>query len=112
MAGLQAVLELTTEEREELTRWSKSRTLGAGDVFKAALILALGAGKSYSRIEAELNTSRPTIARWKRRFEKDRIAGLEDGHKGSRPRTITPAVQARVIRKTQENPPDGSTHWS
>jgi transposase len=112
MAGLQAVIELTAEEREELTRWSKSRTLPVGDVFKALLILALAEGKSYSRIETELKTARPTIARWKKRFEKGRIAGLESRHKGSSPRWITPAVQARVIKKTQEKPPDGSTHWS
>ena len=53
------------EEREELTRWSKSRTLTAGEVFKSTLILALADGKSYSTVEAELNTSRPTISRWK-----------------------------------------------
>jgi len=53
MAGLQAVIQLTAEEPEQLMRWSKSRTLPAGDVFKATLILALAQGKSYSRIEAE-----------------------------------------------------------
>ena len=71
------MIELSGEEREELTRWSTSRTLPAGDVFKARLILALADGKSYSRMEAELNTSRPTIARWKARFEEgpDRGSG-------------------------------------
>ena len=106
------MIELTEEEREELTRWSTSRTLAAGDVFKAKLILALSNGVSYSRIEAELKTSRPTIARWKARFEEGRIAGLEGHHKGSRPRAATPAMQARVLKKTQQKPPDGSTHWS
>ena len=112
MRGLQAVIELTNEEREELTRWSNSRTLPAGDVFKARLVLALADGVSYSRIEGELGTSRPTIARWKGRFEEGRIAGLEGRHIGSKPRTVTPAVQARVLRKTQQKPDDGSTHWS
>jgi transposase len=112
MRGWQAVIELTEAEREELTRWSSSRTLRSGDVFKAKLILALAGGMSYSRIEAELNTSRPTIARWKARFEKSRIAGLEGLHKGSRPRKVTPSVQARVLKKTQQKPADGSTHWS
>jgi transposase len=112
MGRYEAVIQLTGEEREELTRWSKSRTLPAGDVFKATLILALADGKSYSRIEAELNTSRPTVARWKARFEKDRVAGLEGRHKGSRPRKVTPALQARLLKKTQQKPGDGSTHWS
>ena len=107
-----AVIELTDEEREELTRWSRSRTLPAGDVFKAALILALADGRSYSSIEAALNTSRPTIARWKSRFQQGRIAGLDGRHKGSQPRKVTAAVQARLLKKTQQKPADGSTHWS
>jgi transposase len=69
-------------------------------------------GVSYSRIEAELKTSRPTIVRWKARFEQGRIAGLDEQHKGSRPRAATPAAQARLLKKTQQKPPDGSTHWS
>jgi transposase len=112
MRGLQAVIELRDEEREELTRWSTSRTLPAGDVLKARLILKLADGISYSQIEADLNTSRPTIARWKVRFERERIGGLEARHKGSRPRKATPAVQARLLRKTQSRPADGSTQWT
>jgi transposase len=104
--------QLTEAERDELTRWSRSRTLAARDVFVASLILALAEGKSYTEIQSELNTSRPTIARWKARFEKKGIAGLETQHQGSRPRTVTPTVQARVLRKTTQPPDDGSTHWS
>ena len=93
------MIELTDEEREELTVWSGSRTLPAGDVFKAKLILALADGMSYSAIEAALKTSRPTIARWKARFEQGRIPGLDGQHKGSRPRAATPTVQARLLKK-------------
>jgi transposase len=64
------------------------------------LILALAEGKSYKQIETELNTSRPTIARWKSRFEKSGMAGLEPQHQGSKPRTVTPAVQAKGLRRT------------
>jgi sugar/nucleoside kinase (ribokinase family) len=60
------VSELSEEHREELTRWARSRTLPAGDVFRARLMLALAEGKSWSQIEVEWHTSRPTIARWKR----------------------------------------------
>jgi len=106
------VSELSEEHREELTRWAQSRTLPAGDVFRARLMLALAEGKSWSQIEVELHTSRPTIARWKRRFEREGMAGLDPRHKGSEPRRATPSVQARVLRKTTQRPADGSTHWS
>lgn len=112
MSGCVGLREVTEQEREELTRWTQSRTLPAGDVFRARLVLALADGRSYSQIEEELGTSRPTIARWKARFEKLGIPGLEPQHKGSQPRTATPAAQARVLRKTNQKPGDGSTHWS
>ena len=75
-------------------------------------MLALADAKSWSQIEVELHTSRPTIARWKRRFELKGMAGLDPRHKGSQPRRATPSVQARVLRKTTQRPADGSTHWS
>ena len=112
MAGYIGLRELTEAEREELTRWAQSRRMPSGDVVRARLILALADGLTYSRIEDRLGISRPTIARWKERFEKEGMAGLEPRHKGSEPRTVTPAVQARVLRKTTRKPEDGSTHWS
>jgi transposase len=112
MRRYEPVVRVTEEQRADLQRWAQSRTLPAGDVFRAGLILALEAGKSYSQIEAELGTSRPTIARWRRRFEEDGLAGLDARHQGSKPRVAVPAAQARVIRKTTQKPEDGSTHWS
>src|SRR5438874_12546559 len=106
------LLTLTAEEEQELERWAQSRTLPAGDVFRARLILAIGEGKSYRDMENSMRTSAATIARWKTRFERDRLAGLEGRHKGSRPRMATAAVQARVVRRVQQKPNDGSTHWS
>lgn len=108
----QAVFAITDEQRVELTRWAQSRTLRAGDVFRARLILALAEGQTYSQIMATLQTSAPTISRWKQRFEEDGLAGLDPRHKGSQPRVANAAVQARIARKTQQKPSDGSTHWS
>jgi len=52
------------------------------------------------------------VSKWKSRFEESGMAGLQGQHKGSQPRTVTPAVQARIIRRAQQKPSDGSTHWS
>src|SRR5207253_9119506 len=106
------LLELTAAEKQDLERWAQSRTLPAGDVFRARLILALADGQSYREMVRGMRTSAATIARWRRRFEQDRLAGLEGRHRGSKPRTATPAVQARVVRRVQQKPNDGSTHWS
>ena len=106
------MLRVTEEERKELTKWASSRTLPAGDVFRARLILALAAGKSYSQIMTSLDTTAPTISRWKKRFEEHGLAGLDPRHKGSLPRVADAQVQARIARKTLQKPTDGSTHWS
>lgn len=107
-----AVLRVTDEQRSELSRWAQSRTLPAGDVFRARLILALADGASYSEIMRTLQTTAPTISRWKQRFEEQGMAGLDPRHKGSQPRVANAAVQAKIARKTQQKPTDGSTHWS
>jgi transposase len=107
-----AVLKISEEQKDELRRWAASRTLPAGDVFRARLILALAEGRTYLQIMASMGTTAPTISRWKQRFEQDGIEGLDPRHKGSEPRVADAALQARIARKTQQKPPDGSTHWS
>src|ERR1700685_3796071 len=112
MTDNRSLLKLTPEQREDLHRWAQSRSLPAGDVFRARLILALADGTTYREIARTLKTSLPTIARWKMRFERDGLVGLAGRHQGSKPRAATPKVQARVIRRVQQKPEDGSTHWS
>jgi transposase len=112
VAGYRELVSLTEEQRKELTGWAHSRTLPAGDVFRARLILALADGMTYEAIKASLQTTAPTISRWKQRFEESGIEGLEPQHKGSKPRTATPLVQAKICRKVQQKPQDGSTQWS
>ena len=81
-------------------------------MFRAKLILLLADGKTYEQIITTLQTTKPTIARWKARFEEAGMEGLQPRHKGSQPRAATASVQARVARRVQQKPPDGSTHWS
>ena len=112
MREYRELLRLKDGQWSELKRWAQSRTLPAGDLFRARLILALADGKTYSQIMRSLQTTAPTISRWKQRFEQDGMAGLDARHKGSQPRVATAQVQARIARKTQQKPADGSTHWS
>jgi len=112
VADNRELLQVSEEQREELESWAQSRTLPAGDVFRARIILALADGLSYREIERKLGASSATVALWKRRFEHRGIDGLQGQHKGSQPRAATPAMQARLLRRVQQKPSDGSTHWS
>lgn len=88
---------MTVEERSELEQMTQSRTLPAGDVFRARLILMLADAVPYRTIQERLDTTAPTISRWKERFLKERVVGLlEIRHPGQKPTVITPALQAKV----------------
>ena len=92
---------------------SLSRSLPAGDVFRARLILMLAEGRSYTEVQQRLNTTAPTISKWRKRFLEQRIDGLmQERHPGQKPTVITPQLQARVLAATRRKPSDGSTHWS
>jgi transposase len=108
-----APLSLSEDEYEELRQMSLSRTLPAGDVFRARLILMLAEGRSYADIRQQLHTTAPTISRWRKRFLEDRVGGLmQERHPGQTPTVITAALQAKVLAATRRKPKDGSTHWS
>ena len=105
-------LILTTDERTELVRRVRSLKIRAEDARRARVILMLANGDSYSTIEATVPCYRDYINRWRRRFLADRVDGLRARYRGQPPTVLTPAMEARVLAKTQQPPPDGSTHWS
>ncbi len=76
------------------------------------MILLLAAGHSYREICTELRCSHEYIARWKTRFQEDRLGGLDSRHVGRQAWVVTPKLEARVLNRTRQPPSDGSTHWS
>src|SRR5437762_11903744 len=105
-------LTLTTDERRELERRVRSLKIRSEDARRARVILMLANGDSYSTIEATVPCFRDYINRWRRRFLASRLEGLRPRYCGSTPTVLTPAMEARVLEKTRQAPPDGGTHWS
>src|SRR6201995_4750544 len=89
-----------------------SRTMKAGEVRRAKVILRLASGQSYRAIMKQESCSQVFIARWKERFFKERLAGLYARHRGKIVSEAIIAQEARILRTTKQAPPDGSTHWS
>ena len=103
---------LTQEQQLELRSIAQSRSLPAGYVFRAKLILMLAEGASFNTIKHRLQTSAPTIIRWKQRFLQSGLDGLDTYHPGQKATVLTPALRARILSATRKKPSDGSTHWS
>src|SRR5215471_21188614 len=78
-------ISLSRYQRSELSSIAQSRSLPAEYVFRARLILMLAEGASFSTIKRRLQTSAPTIIRWKQRFLQFGLDGLDTYHPARRP---------------------------
>ncbi|HEX8863173.1 MAG TPA: IS630 family transposase [Actinomycetes bacterium] len=106
-----SALELSDEDRAVLVSWTRSSTLSAGHVERARIVLAVADGSGTSGAARQLGVSRPTVIKWRDRFARQGIAGLDDEPRSGRPKTIDDAA---IIAATLEPPPPalGVTHWS
>jgi transposase len=72
----------------------------------------LADGASFTSITTAVGCYPDYVSRWKQRFETERLEGLQAKYRGQPPSVRTAALEARVLAKTRQKPPDGSTHWS
>lgn len=100
-------------QRATLTQWARSRSLSARQVERAKVILLAADGKTDLEIAASLHISNKKAARWRKRFLKVGLAGLEkDASRPGRKPAIATAVKLELIRKTTQSSPANATHWS
>ena len=112
MGRPKAALILTPEQREQLEGLASSRSLPAGLVTRAKIILQSASGKTNLQIACQLRLTNATVGKWRRRFLKYDVAGLHDELRPGRPRPISDERVAQLVRKTLETKPKGGTHWS
>ena len=108
-----STITLSTMEQTELTQRATRQAGRADEARRARLILLLGAGHTWATIRDKLDCTDSFIARWRKRFAGERLAGLFSRHAGQLPTTLTPALEARILEwSVKRRPTDGSTHWS
>src|SRR5260370_7317506 len=82
-------LVLNPQQREQLQGLASSRTLPAGLVTRARIVLMSGAGINNQEIARQLRTTKATVGKCRRRFLKQDVAGLHDELRPSPPRPIS-----------------------
>jgi len=107
------LIDLTQDERSQLERYASGRLVSVRLQERARIVLLAADGRQNKQIAAELEIDPNTACRWRRRFARQRLAGIEkDRPRGGRP-PASGAITARIIEATtQTKPPDGATHWS
>jgi transposase len=105
-------LTLTTEQRDELTTWSRSRILPTRQVQRARIILLAAEGRPNETIASDLGCSKPTVLQWRARFAAKGLDGLTESDGRGRKPIYDREVVDRVVSTTLGKPPKGMTHWS
>jgi transposase len=104
---------LSAEQRRTLERMSRQRRLAKRLVERAQIVLRAADGLDDTCIAEQLRTTRKTVARWRSRFLKGGVAGLEkDAPRAGRTRAIGDERVKQIVSMTLEQQPDNATHWS
>jgi transposase len=106
-------ITLDAEQRETLTRWSRGRSTPARLVLRSKIVLLAADDKQNQEIAGELKTDRGLVGRWRERFAKQGIAGIEkDAPRSGRSPTARNKIAAKIIEYTTRRRPQNATHWS
>ena len=112
MGRVPAVIELSEAEERDLRLVLRTPSVAQERAMRARIVLRAAEGASNTEIAREVGVSLPTVGLWRRNFSERRMDGLETASRSGRPREITDDEVGRVLAKTLEAPPDGTTHWS
>ncbi len=112
MARPKVEVELTSDERIELERLTRRARSNRHVALRAKIVLASASGASDVAVAAALRVHNATVGSWRKRFAKDRLAGLYDEPRVGGPRKITDEQIEAIVVQTLETTPKGRTHWS
>jgi transposase len=84
------VIELSKAERGELSARARKYTSPYRDVIRAKIVLLAAAGLANDVIAARLDTPRQVVSKWRKRFYRARLPGLEEEPRGGRPARFSP----------------------
>jgi len=100
-------------ENEKLKKLVKGKNTAQKVVLRASIILAYKGNKKKSTIAKQLNTSRPTIDLWIKRYEEQGISGLlKDATRPGRKPKIEQEKENQIVEATLHTTPKSATHWS
>lgn len=84
-------IQLSRDERKVLETRSRQYTLPYRDVVRAKIVLLAAAGLENKAIGERLDTPRPIVTKWRKRFFRERLAGLEERPRRGRPSGFSPS---------------------
>jgi transposase len=112
MARKSKPMEVTEDQRKELTVMSRSLKLESRYVVRSKVILLSSEGKTLDSIIQSTGLSRKVVNKWRQRFKIFGVAGLKDAQRPGKVPIISPEQKTMVIQKACSKPAGGYTNWS
>jgi len=104
---------LSAEQRQTLEKWARGRSTPVRLMQRAKIVLGAAAGTSNKDLAATVGTDRQTVGRWRWRFVRHGLAGIQrDAPRGGRPPRARQRLAQRIITVTTQQRPPAATHWS
>ena len=85
------VITLSVKERRILAARARRYTLPYREVVRAKIVLLAAAGWDNQAIGERLDLPRPVVSKWRQRFFRQRLAGLEELPRRGRPPVFSPS---------------------
>lgn len=103
---------LTPGDRLVLERWARGRRTPSRQVLRAKIVLLASEGLENQVIAARLETTKPTVGLWRRRFASGGLAAIEkDAPRGGRRPTVRLELEKRIVAMTTAKRAD-ETQWT
>jgi transposase len=104
---------VTDEQRKILEGWARGHRTSVRLMQRAKIVLLAAGGRENWQIAADLRMDPGKIGRWRKRFARDGLSGIEkDLPRGGRPPTIRTALARKIVERTTQSRPPNATHWS
>ena len=105
-------IQLDAEARAALESWVRSGKTEQRLALRARIILAAAEGVANKEIAAQLGVWPYLVSKWRRRFAKERLAGLQDRPRQGRPARYGPEAEERILQVLDRRPPPGNGTWT
>jgi transposase len=107
-----SALSVTKKDRLILSKWERGRVTPNGLARRARIILLASQGRSNRQIGLQVGCGAHVVGQWRRRYQSQGLAGLEDRSRPGRPTTITAAQKREIVARVCSAPPAHLSRWS
>lgn len=104
-------ITLTKEQRDQLEKIVRSHSAERRMSERAGIILSCALGKQNQTVASEYETTEMRVSKWRKRYAKYGIAGLEDERRPGKPGIYGEVFRDNLLSKLETKPPEGLSRW-